>query len=733
KFLTLNEDFSVEVDETFCLQLNQVPTYLQLEIYEQPKSLLKKKIAEVSINMPSAKSNKKLHRKYFEKNEIVHYKHEGVGSGTNLKTAMEKFGVKLADDMNLELKTAGYLEYSIEWEKTAKKEENTEMKTRMNFLNEIMDKNFVVDGSKLKELLDSSDWEISTKEDMMAHTDGKHFRLNPHQDSLTFCNIREIEENVRLKILQLRDQKEIEFDGIPIPNRVKEIPFNVLADYKRRKMTEERGLNFEEFDEEDVEVQRRFGRKFLKQIYIRTFQLCKNTENNLDYESVIDERYMIYFHLMVKTLLRNILNWFRWRPKINKPLPILEKKIDDGVQENSSKTTNKFLIYLKIISAKNLPSRLKTTFNETESVENEVQPLVKVGYKNLTATTTTNTGSNPTWNEILTIPLESTNTDYLNPNSLHGNISVNIFDESDIEIKKLNKKCVNWLGGFNISVSAICSSSTMNGFFQIKLPHILLGYKMEGDKQKSNTAQKMSNGPSYHSYLEMEIYVEPKVPKLSPNMEELPCGDIPYIHDHVLRWNNKYNQSYPDRKFNALTLDAHGKTTCVTRFIKPLEPPQINQEEFDVSIEQCLRYVSLIPYTDCNQFYNCVWLSTDQLVNLMIGSITDHAIALTCYLLSLKVDVWLLLGYGIPHGNTAYVLLREHSTDTGLPMYYILDVVYGEKYNLTDEYSPLQRVFCVINSSNVWGNIQNTDNMNLTRFDLSRKSDWLPLFNDECT
>ncbi|KAG5899846.1 hypothetical protein JTB14_012317 [Gonioctena quinquepunctata] len=730
KFLGLNGDFALEIDETFSLQLSDVPKFLTVEIFEQPKSLLKKKVCELIIDIPGAKYSRKLQTMDFEKKEIVHYKHTGVGSGIELKTLAEKINVSLANVGNCELRTSGYLEYSIEWEKSAKKKDDNVLPKRIDLLNEIIDKNCSVNSGKLREFLENANPEENiSSNDFVLNKDTECFRLNPHQKSLNFCNINEVEQNVRLKILWLRNQKEIEFDGIPVPNRIKEIPFSILSDYKRRKAIEEKAHSFEE-DEEDVEAQRNFGRKYLRRIYLLLFQLCKNTENNLDYESVVNEKYLVHFNLMIRTILRNFLNWFRWQPKITKPLPVLGKKSEDETKRKTSKTKSNVNILLKIMCAKNIPNRTNTTFNGDESDENEVRPFVRITYKNLTARTSTNKGENPAWDEILTIPLESANTDYLNPNSLDGNIVVDLFDESDVEIKKLNKKRVIWLGGLDIPISAICYSDSMNGYFRVKLPHILVGYETEEEKQKTKSPKVNSLQSCHHTYLQMEISVQPQIPKLNPNMEELPCGEVPYIREHILKWSASFNGAYPDKRFRALALDSNGRTACVTRFIRALEPPQINAEGFDVSAEQCLRYVSLIPFTDCNNFYDCVWLSTDQLINLMLGSVTDHAIALTCYLIALKMEVWLLLGYAIPHGTTAYVLVRETNVNTGITSHHILDVVHNKKHNLNDEFCPLQKIFCIINSDNVWGNIQRSDVI-LTRFDLSKRSDWLPLFNDD--
>lgn len=93
--------------------------------------------------------------------------------------------------------------------------------------------------------------------------------------------------------------------------------------------------------------------------------------------------------------------------------------------------------------------------------------------------------------------------------------------------------------------------------------------------------------------------------------EKLPSADIPYIEDHVIKWSNSYNCVFPHRKFSALAIDTNCRTVCVLRYLKPLEPPQLNLEEFDVTPEQCMRYLSLIPFTSYNHFYSNIWLTTD--------------------------------------------------------------------------------------------------------------------------
>jgi coiled-coil and C2 domain-containing protein 2A len=60
---------------------------------------------------------------------------------------------------------------------------------------------------------------------------------------------------------------------------------------------------------------------------------------------------------------------------------------------------------------------------------------------------------------------------------------------------------------------------------------------------------------------------------------------------------------------------------------------------------------------------------------------------------------WLLLGVGIPHGPTAYVLTREGEQRNFT--YWLWDPASGQKYSIQDSFCPLQKVFCLISDENV--------------------------------
>nr|CAI5845471.1 unnamed protein product [Callosobruchus analis] len=632
-------------------------------VIEQPKALQKKKVCELKVNIPSSNTNDSdLDTLYFEKDEIIHYKHEGLGSGLDLETVADKVKLKVSLE-NYELKTSGSLLYSIKWEKLYKIKKEISFDDKFMLLNDVVDKDGTVDTVKLKSIAENEDNE-QVKKTLLAYTEQEQIqapRLKAYEE-LQFCDISKLEQNIRFTLLTLRDKKEIEFDGMLVPNRVKEIPFSILADYKRRKATEEKGYMSEENEYEDeYEAQRKYGKKYLKQVYTKVFQRCKNTENNLEYKSVVNEKFLI------RIILKKAINWLKWRPTISNPLPTLAKPT--ARQKYQTRMVENVHISIHILNGKNLPSRNKYTFNSEGKTENELRPFVRINYKNIWIRSAASKGN------------------YLNPNSLNGYISIDVFDESDYDMKQKHRKRFNWLGG-------------LEGLFKVRLPYILLGYKTEEEKFKTKSP-KTTNIQSHQAYLQLEISISPDIPKLSPNMDDLPCGDLPYIKEHIMKWTNNYNYSFPSRSFSALVIDMQCKTLCATRYIQVVEPPQINQEEFDLTPEQCLRF---------------------QLLQLLIGSTIDHAIALTCYLLALKMEAWLLLAYGIPHGKTAYVLVKEYNGQTDIPRYYVLDVVFAQKYYTDDPYCPIQ---------NIWANIQKTDGIALTNFNLNRKSDWQQLFTKD--
>uniref|UniRef100_A0A1B6DJ12 Coiled-coil and C2 domain-containing protein 2A n=1 Tax=Clastoptera arizonana TaxID=38151 RepID=A0A1B6DJ12_9HEMI len=138
------------------------------------------------------------------------------------------------------------------------------------------------------------------------------------------------------------------------------------------------------------------------------------------------------------------------------------------------------------------------------------------------------------------------------------------------------------------------------------------------------------------------------------------------------------------------------------------------------------RFVSRIPMVTGTMLFPGlfdVWLTADQVLRLLSGDSEDHAILLCCYLLKLGMKAWLLLGSGVPHGATAYVLTKSSTAE-----YVLWDPPTGNKYSVLDSFCPLHKVFCLVNQDNIWANIQREEVISRTRFDVTKRNDWWPAF-----
>lgn len=114
KAIPLSDHFNCEINESFSLQLSTIPEIITIEINEQPTTLMKRKLGEANIQIPSRTliNQNKILVEVFKKNEIVHYKHEGVGSGVQLKEVIPDVNQEQDEILN----TSGIISYNIGWD-----------------------------------------------------------------------------------------------------------------------------------------------------------------------------------------------------------------------------------------------------------------------------------------------------------------------------------------------------------------------------------------------------------------------------------------------------------------------------------------------------------------------------------------------------------------------------------------------------------------------------------------
>ena len=112
----------------------------------------------------------------------------------------------------------------------------------------------------------------------------------------------------------------------------------------------------------------------------------------------------------------------------------------------------------------------------------------------------------------------------------------------------------------------------------------------------------------------------------------------------------------------------------------------------------------------------------------MVGSEVEHALLLCNFFAHLGKKAFLVIGIGVPEGETAYVLTVEDSGE-----HLLWNPMNGETFATNETFCPLEAVHAIVNESNVWGNIQPCDKPGRVRWDLSQTNDWLPLFSGNMT
>lgn len=219
--------------------------------------------------------------------------------------------------------------------------------------------------------------------------------MNPLQKDFTFCNNIDIEQNIRFIVLQHRNNNVPEFIGMSVPNRLKEIPFNILENYLQRLNNLKHDHSFE--SEESIELKRSKEKKYLREIFITIFQKCRNSENNVCFEDVVNEKYLANFDLMLQTMISRVISFFSFKPKIESFQETVITKSQVQKEENTiSNAIVKIVIHLQ--SGLNIPFR--------NDEIGSVQPFIVISCNGNEVVSSSADGLNCIWNEELILPLE---------------------------------------------------------------------------------------------------------------------------------------------------------------------------------------------------------------------------------------------------------------------------------------------------------------------------------------
>lgn len=87
---------------------------------------------------------------------------------------------------------------------------------------------------------------------------------------------------------------------------------------------------------------------------------------------------------------------------------------------------------------------------------------------------------------------------------------------------------------------------------------------------------------------------------------------------------------------------------------------------------------------------------SQQLLGLGVCESCPAAVLLCCYLKALDLQSWLLVGCGRSSGPAMYVLTKSQQGEM-----VVWDPSTGKSYSTSHPFSPLYRIYCLIDDSNV--------------------------------
>ncbi|XP_058815974.1 coiled-coil and C2 domain-containing protein 2A-like [Topomyia yanbarensis] len=703
--------FLVDFNTSFSVKLTtKVPEKMKIELYEKNRLNIKTKLMDASIPLPNS-------NQLFEYEDYVPYEFSSRKPSRLNEYRSGKIELKV-----------GWLERLESSASSPSRRKN--IPKRAHLSKELIDKWFdeqalnpkdsdaeelvkALEKRKVGNNLDDEKEDLPEKDD--------HFMFN--EDLLAFCSEEEINGNERLNMLCQRFHNNLKYKNIKfIPQIEREV-----------EVPDEIKIIDEVLGTDPIDLQRHRGKKYLKKVYDTITNHCNVlNQDKIDDNLLIGDQIPTFGSLSLAFF--EIFGPRRpLKPSRRSPMSRASIRISD---------VNQFKIVVTVVRAFGIPMRSddhhvssagrrnsNLSSNKFSIRTSNVRPYITISIKDKILRTSTADGTNPTWNEQLSIPLDATS------EQIRRFLNIDLYDEFMEDLleddrarptevyQRISSK---WLGQLRIPISTIYLNQRIEGTFEIKTPLLLFGYTRSNDESPEYTSMLTgSNLPDMRELAHISLFIslEPNVEISKFETNGLECVELQQTMARVYHWFEEYRSEFPTRAMLPLATLLSGKRVCVTRLLGPINVPFVIDENVERMIR---RYVSLIPVhynTDACSQLGGIWATNREIMNMMCASPKDLGVLLSCFYIFLEYDVYLILGHSLLTGDSTFVLIRENND------FYIVDPTSGKKYSSSDTYCPLSRIYYIVNQDNVWGNIQKENRVFLTQLDVNKSAYWRPLFN----